>query len=139
MDQVTGDQIAAQLGLTPDRVQALRRLPYEKALVDLDELKKEARSRYRKLVFKWHPDRNPNDPKATEKLTDLAQVLRTIEGLKLQRQAPPPAMHVHFQYVRAPVVHVRAPSYSTSTSTSTSTSASTVTYNAGRVVFVRPV
>lgn len=136
MDQATGDAIAAQLGLTPQRVQALRSLPFEKALLDLDVLKKEARSLYRRLVFQRHPDRNPGDPDAVQKLTDLSEVMKTIDGLKLQRAAPPPVMRVQYVYVNQPVYQPpsRSPSYSTSANTST-----TSTYYAGRVAFVKPV
>jgi hypothetical protein len=137
MDQATCDSIAAQLGLTPQRIHELRTLPFEKAVVQLDELKKEARGLYRKQVFKCHPDRNPNDDRAAERLRDLAEVLQKIEGLRLQKAAPPPVlMRIQYVYVNGaqpgPFVNT-VPSYSTTASTTSTT------YQAGRVVFVRPV
>lgn len=136
MDQAKANQYAALMGLTPQRVQALQGLSFDEALRSLEDLKKDARSRYRKLVFQCHPDRNPGDALATEKLKDLAEVLRHIEALNLQRRVPQPVVQIHFVHVQpfTQQVHVRtAPSYNTSTSTRSTT------YHATRVAFVRPV
>lgn len=137
MDQATGDRIAVELGFTPQRVHTLRSLSFEKAVLELEELKKEAKVRYKKLVFKYHPDKNPGDPDASIKLTQLNEVLKTIEGLKVQRTVPPPVMHVQFVNMGPQIyqqVHVRTvPNYQASTTSTTAT------YVATRVVNVRPV
>jgi DnaJ-like protein len=138
MDQATGNQIAAQLGATSQRLQELRVLPFETAQLRLEELKKEARSRYRKLVFKHHPDRNPGDPDSAQTLKDLAEVLRMVEGLTIRRAAPPPPMltQVRYVYVSYPPT---TPFASTAPSYNTNTGTTSTTYQAGRVAFVRPV
>jgi vancomycin resistance protein YoaR len=138
MDQVKARQYAAQLGLTPQRIQALQSLPsFDEASRSLEVLKKEARAQYRKLVFQYHPDRNPGNVSASETLRDLGEVMRHIEALNIQQRVPQPVMQIHFVQVQhQPVtVHVRtAPSYNTSTAGTT-----TSTYHAPRVAFIRPV
>lgn len=137
MDQAKADQYAAQLGITSQQIRALQGLPtFEAATSRLDELKKEARSRYRKLVYQYHPDRNPGDSSASETLRELGVVYQHIEKLQLQRRAPQPVVQIHFAQPFVQQVHIRrAPSYSTTTSSG----ATTTVYNATRVAFVRPV
>ncbi len=136
MDQAKANQYAVQLGLTPQRLQALQsRSTFEEASQDLEELKKDVRLQYRKLVFQYHPDRNQGNPSASETLRDLNEVLRHIEDLKILPRAPQPVIQIHFVHVQQhPQAYPRtAPSYNTSTNTTTHT------YHAHRVAFVRPV
>lgn len=137
MDQAKANRYAAQLGLTPQRLQALQSLPtFEEASRYLEELKKDVRTQYRKLVFQYHPDRNQGDPAASEILRDLGEVLRSIEALNIQPRAPQPVIQIHFVHMQqSPAqAHARtAPSYSTTSATQTTT------YYAHRVAFVRPV
>lgn len=139
MDQALAMSFAERLGFTAACVDQLRRMPFEGAQVRLDELKKEARKLYRKLVYQLHPDRNPDDPDAGTKLQVLSDVLKQIEGLKLQRAAPPPIMHVQFHpSMQVQRVHMHRYNGTTSGYSSTSTS-TTVTYVATRVVNIKPV
>jgi hypothetical protein len=136
MDQATCKRIAAELGLTADCAQELLKLPFERAVSELQAVKNAARSKYKKLVFQWHPDRNPDDPTAAQKIADLNDTLKLIEALQIQRAAPlPPILHVQFVHTEpVHVQHVRT-SYST-TSTTTSYRAA---YCARRVVHIRPM
>ena len=92
-----------------------------------------ARTNYRKLAFKYHPDRNPGNVEAETAFKTLGEVLKHIELLRMQRPQPMPTQRliVHFN---VPVnVQVRqAPSY-------TSTTATTSTYDARQVAYIRVV
>ena len=97
MDQQILFQVARALDATPERLQAIARLPnFELARKALEELKAEVHKRYKKLAFEWHPDRNPGDPEAEAKFKALGQVLKELDKLQLQR--PQPVFHrvVHF-------------------------------------------
>jgi hypothetical protein len=137
MDQAKANQYAVQLGFTPQQVQSLQALPtFEAATQALEEMKNDARSRYRKLVFQNHPDRNPGDTTAMATLRDLNEVMKQIESLKIERRAPQPVMQIHFVHVQQPMqAQVRTAPHYNASPTSTTTS----TYYAGRVAFVRPV
>ena len=46
---------------------------YEVLDVERDASPEEIKKAYRKAALKWHPDRNPGDPKAEEKFKLIAQ------------------------------------------------------------------
>lgn len=113
------------LGFT---LEPLRGLTFEQACVKLEELKKGARTQYRRLVFQHHPDRNPDDPTASRTLQELGLAMKQIEGLRLQ-QRQQPVFQVQFAMVPVRAVVRTAPSYSTSPAPPPRT------YDARRVVF----
>jgi curved DNA-binding protein CbpA len=47
--------------------------------------KQEIKSAFRKLVIKWHPDRNPNNPEAEERTRQLIQAYEFLSGEDAQR------------------------------------------------------
>ncbi len=79
--------MAAELGVTPAKLQHLRQAPFHQAVKDLAGLKDEARRNYRRLALKYHPDQNRSED-ATEVFVLLGQVLKEIEALQV---SPPPA------------------------------------------------
>ena len=44
--------------------------------------------RYRELALEWHPDRNPEDPKADERMKRLNAAVEALSGTDLQAFAP---------------------------------------------------
>jgi len=139
MDLGLISRLSHEMGVTEARIDRLRRLPFDQARVELDSFKKEVRRNYRTLVFKYHPDRNPQDPDATSKLTWLGKMLKQIDGLQVQRAIPQPVqwfVKVQYVYETANQEPARpAPQYSTA-------QGSTVRgygYSAPRVAFVKPV
>jgi len=94
------EHLASELGLTATRLERLRRLPFEQAVRELAAFKDEVRATYRKLVFKYHPDRNHGDASMFLKLSGL---LREIDALEVQR--PQPIIIVQAQRQAPGVVH----------------------------------
>jgi hypothetical protein len=83
-------QASQELGVGLADVDVLRRMPFEAAVQKLEELKTRARARYRKLAFKYHPDRNPGDAKAEAMFRALGTVLGEIDKLRVERPPPLP-------------------------------------------------
>jgi hypothetical protein len=80
-----------------------------------------AHRRYKPLAFKWHPDRNPDNPEVEEKFKLLTPILSDLDRLKLIPPGPQPIVRViHF-----PRTSPFGGSVTTSTTSTTSTTAST--------------
>lgn len=96
-----------ELGVTPTALQAIRSAAPNKGKSLLDELKHAAKSRYRKLAFELHPDRNGGDTSKVARFTLLTDVMKQIEamvyhpGVSLPPRpaAPPPQSRVVVQQV----------------------------------------
>jgi len=136
-------EVMTEMGASPQQLQQkVQRQPtLEKAREALSDLKEEAKKRYKKLAFQWHPDRNPDDPTATARFKLLGQVMEGLEKIELR---PRPTVHVVQFYPQRSPFGGTATSTSTSwwspvtpTSTSSVTSRPTTGYDARRVVFIR--
>ncbi len=139
-------QLAIELGATSERLDQIRRTPYPQAAQSLEELKGEVRGAYKKLAFKYHPDRNPEDLEGSaERFKALSQAMREIESIQV---APRKRASEVRSGVTVPI-HQRAfiPGYNTTSSSSTQygqvvsainrgTSTST-SYDARRVMFIK--
>lgn len=121
------DRLLAELGVTPKRLQELFRLPHPQIQQELEKLKQEARVLYRRAVFRYHPDRNPDDPYAGKILKALGEVIRHVEGLEVRRSEPPPTVP---RYVQEDVSPGTAPFQA-------NPQAPKPQYDATRVVFIR--
>lgn len=143
MDQQLIVQVMTALDATPQRLRQIQNLPtYEAARKALEEVKAEARKRYQKLVFEWHPDRHPEAvEEMTMKLKTLNRVFADLDQLKLQPRPPRPVMQVVHFYPRTSPFGGTATTTNTSYTawhpTSNSSTAGTRTYNARRAVFIR--
>jgi hypothetical protein len=127
-------RLIIELGLTLERLTALQEAPYEQAVKLLENLKKEARASYRRLAFKYHPDRNAGNSEASKIFKTLSEVLRKVEALQIRpRRRPPPPTVFRFDY-EDPVQERRAPSYAVNP-----TAGESRPYNASRAVNLRPV
>jgi DnaJ-class molecular chaperone len=60
--------------------------PYDVLGVPRSAAEADIKKAYRKLAKTWHPDRNPNDPKAREKFTELTTAYETLGGDAKRKQ-----------------------------------------------------
>ena len=143
------EQIVGELGLTTEVVMGLKRLSFAEASKRLDALKVEARKRYKKLAFKYHPDRNPDDPEAEALFKLLLPALEGIEQTFLHQMAtqPSPAPSVTAtasvrgrvrRAVRFTYFPPSSPFGGSVTTVTDSTGTTTATYDAAKAVFIRP-
>lgn len=128
-------EVMQALDATPQRIHQLQRMPFQQAVKALEEIKVEARKRYKKLAFQWHPDRNPDDPSAETKFKLLGSVLADLE--KLRFRPPPPPRPMVIRHVYMPSVSPFGSSVSFTNTTSSTASTTTVSYNAVNAVFIR--
>ena len=117
------------LGVLPQHMQKIQRMPYPQAVRGLEALKAEARKRYKRAAFEWHPDRNQDDPDAEAKFKALGAVLADLEKLRVQPPAPRPVV----QFVHIP----RTTPYGSAVTYTTSSTTTTTTYDATQAVFIR--
>ena len=54
--------------------------PYQILKIRIGATEKEIRKAYRSLAMKYHPDRNPEDPKAEEKFKEVQLAYETLSG-----------------------------------------------------------
>lgn len=106
--------LAAELGATPQRFDEIRRLPYPQAVKALEQLKADVRANYKKCAFKYHPDRNPDDPEgATQKFKLLAVIVERIQKFRVRPPQPQvPVIRRQFVFV---------PGFVTTSTTNTAT------------------
>jgi translocation protein SEC63 len=68
--------------LTFEKVQEIEPVknfdPYDILEVEVGSDVKKFKSQYRRLSLKYHPDKNPGDPKAHQKFIDLAKAYKTL-------------------------------------------------------------
>jgi hypothetical protein len=78
-----------ELGVTREALLAIRVAPPDKGQMLLDELKRIAKSRYRKLAFALHPDRNPGDSASAAKFSYFSEAMRLVEKMAYDASPPP--------------------------------------------------
>lgn len=131
MNKALFRDLAAEMGVTEERVTSIQAASsFEEAKCRLEILKADVKAAYKKLAFKYHPDRNPGDAAAEAKFKGLGAILKEVEGLEVQPPRPQPTP------VQPPptTFYSRRPSiYATATSTTNAG----VGYDARRVVFIR--
>jgi DnaJ-class molecular chaperone len=66
-----------------------QRSPYQILKIRIGATEKEIRKAYRRLAMKYHPDRNPEDPKAEEKFKEAQRAYETLLGGKRLRETHP--------------------------------------------------
>jgi hypothetical protein len=126
--------VLSELGVPPAELELVRKLPSEAARAKLEELKARVAKNYRKVVFKYHPDRGGDE--ATFKL--VGTIKADFEKLQVQPGAPPPVMRA--RVVMQPMT-VRVVTWSSAGSTYTANNPSVVGIHIGmplRVATMKP-
>lgn len=96
---MTPADVLSSLGFTPEAIAALQRLPtLGLAEERLEMMKTAAKALFRKYAFEWHPDRNPGDPSAAERIRLLIAVHERIQGFRVQPSQPVQVLAVSFHY-----------------------------------------
>jgi hypothetical protein len=146
MDKLLIRGLAEEMGVSPQTLNPLRTMPYQQACRALHELKEGAQAAYKKLAFKYHPDRNPQDPEtATLKFKALAVALEHVMSLRIKARRPQPVMQTITRWTYYPPqsvtetvqFHTRAGKVTTTSARRGVTSRPNVQYDATRVVFIR--
>lgn len=137
--------LAAELGVTQQALLYIRQAPnFPEAERRLEELKAAVTKQFRKLGFKYHPDRNPDDPEATARFKFLNEMVQQVQKWGVQakpRPMPRPNTSMQVVFHRAgPVSTTAAPTSSSvfqKAYSSTTSNTTTGSYDARRVVFIR--
>ena len=79
--------ILEYLGVEVSEIEALREMPYEKAVLSLAALKEKVRRGYRKAILDFHPDRTGQDPECTQVFLAITAIKEQFDNLSLP--APP--------------------------------------------------
>jgi hypothetical protein len=89
VDKTLAVAIAAELGMTPQRLQAIRQMGYQQAVQAMEQLKADVKRASKRLALKYHPDRNQADPgPATAKFKMVMAVLQEVQSLRVVPQKP---------------------------------------------------
>lgn len=87
LDDPKLERLASMLGMGKADLDPLIRAPIAEANATLDRLKSELPRKFREAAFELHPDRNPDDPDASEKFKLLVRVRGILEKITVS----PPA------------------------------------------------
>lgn len=98
--------VAAEFGLSQAWLDALKQLPSPQAIQALAELKAGAKATFKKLVLKYHPDRNPGNVEAEARFKLLTPILERVQSLELPaRPQPAPQRPQRAQWTNPECVH----------------------------------
>jgi hypothetical protein len=123
-----------KMGATPAVLQAIQAAKPEQGRKLLEELKKTAKSRYKRLLFELHPDRNQGLPNASATFAILSEAYLKIDEMAVEVPVEPRARPVVLNQSPAPR---RTSIYATAVSTLGSRSPRRGT-NPLKVVSLRP-
>lgn len=128
MDQTTLVRALVALGVPPQSLEDLRRVPFPQAAEALKRIQDDAKPRYKKLAFELHPDRTGGNEAKTRMFSEVTAANKWLQELRIQPPAPQPVMWV--QMVHYPAARPFGGSVTTTTTTASH-------YNASRVVFIK--
>ena len=99
MDRQLLEEAMEALEAPPRKVDRLQFLPYHEAVRVLEEMKERATELYNRYAFEWHPDRNPQDPRAPERLKALNIALTELKKVQVLPCRTHTVRAVHFPNV----------------------------------------
>lgn len=129
------------MGLAGSHLANLQNLNPQEAEEALDALRKGARRLGRKLLGKYHPDRNPADEEAAKHFQAVKRILENLDKLRVVQPQPSPVLSYKVAYYPSTSPHggsVRTVRTGYFTYQHTGTAATDVTYDAKRVVTIKP-
>lgn len=132
------EKISAELGVTEARLDEVRTAPcLEVAAQQLLSFQAEVKSRLKKLILKYHPDRNPGDSSAAEKLRIALELGDRIAKLRVNPPAPPVVTQLQVTEFR-PGMPRPARVYNSDALREDSSERGSYAQNGYRVVFIEP-
>lgn len=119
----------AVLGVTPQDVETIRRVPFPQARTLLQELKAKARRNYKRQALELHPDRTQGDETKAALFVLLGRVLEELDKTEVHPPlpAPPPVVVTYYATTVGPPAWRGWP-------TTTATSSSTTTFTPQQVI-----